>query len=136
MERLDIGAVESVLCANVRDKGVVTMTGCGHPGVLNLLNFARSRFRDDTLYGCYGGLHLSIFDTWKPEFDDIIEQVKAFRIEKMGCNHCTGWMWAETAATRGVPIITGTDTYKTYPKQSTAAKGSNAFLANGDCVTF
>jgi replication protein C-like len=41
-------------------------------------------------------------------------------MEKMGCNHCTGWMWAEKAITHGVPIVKGTDAYLSYPKQSTA----------------
>ena len=127
---------ENVLYFNVKDKGIVTVTGCGHPGIINLLNFARDTFKDNRLYGCYGGLHLSIFDTWKPEFDDIIEDVKASGMEKMGCNHCTGWMWAEKAITHGVPIVKGTDAYLSYPKQSTAAKGSHAFLGNGDSVTF
>jgi 7,8-dihydropterin-6-yl-methyl-4-(beta-D-ribofuranosyl)aminobenzene 5'-phosphate synthase len=127
---------ENVLYFNVKDKGVVTVTGCGHPGVMNLLDYARENFRDNRLYGCYGGLHLSIFDTWKPEFDDIIEEVRDSGMTKMGCNHCTGWMWAEKAASHGVPIVKGTDTYMSYPKRSTAARGSNAFLGNGDSVSF
>lgn len=127
---------ENVLYVNVADKGLVTVTGCGHPGIMNLLGFAKERIAAQGLYGCYGGLHLSIFDTWKPEFDDIIEDVKALGMEKMGCNHCTGWMWAEKAATHGVPIIKGTDAYLGYPKQSVHAKGSHAFLGNGDSVRF
>ncbi len=127
---------ENVLYFNVKDKGIVTVTGCGHPGIMNLLDFARDNFKVNRLYGCYGGLHLSIIDTWKPEFDDIIDAVKASGIEKMGCNHCTGWMWAEKAASHGVPIIKGTDAYLSYPKHSTAARGSHAFLGNGDTVTF
>ena len=127
---------ENVLYVNVADKGIVTVTGCGHPGIMNLLNFARESFAAPGLYGCYGGLHLSIFDTWKPEFDEIIDEVKQLGMEKMGCNHCTGWMWAEKAATHGVPIVKGTDAYLSFPKQSAQAKGSHAFLGNGDCVTF
>jgi 7,8-dihydropterin-6-yl-methyl-4-(beta-D-ribofuranosyl)aminobenzene 5'-phosphate synthase len=127
---------ENVLYVNVKDRGIVTVTGCGHPGIMTLLDFARDRFKQNRLYGCYGGLHLSIFDTWKPEFDQIIEDVKASGMEKMGCNHCTGWMWAEKAATHGVPIVKGTDAYLSYPKRSTAARGSHAFLGNGDSVTF
>lgn len=128
---------ENVLYFNVRDRGIVTVTGCGHPGIMTLLDFARENFRTRNLYGCYGGLHLSVFDTWKPEFDDIIDQVRASGMQKMGCNHCTGWMWAEKAATHGVPIVRGTDAFTTYPKQSTAAgKGDHAFLGNGDSVTF
>jgi hypothetical protein len=76
--------------------------------------FARDNLAAPGLYGCYGGLHLSIFDTWKPKFDSIIDEVKALGMEKMGCDHCTGWMWAEKAASHGVPIIKGTDAYLSY----------------------
>lgn len=127
---------ENVLYFNVKDKGVVTVTGCGHPGVMNLLHFAKDNFADDRLYGCYGGLHLSIFDTWKPEFDEFIDEMRDSGMEKVACNHCTGWMWAEKAARRGVPIIKGTDTYLSYPKHSSGAKGSRVFLGNGDSITF
>ncbi|MBK8211985.1 MAG: MBL fold metallo-hydrolase [Rhodospirillales bacterium] len=127
---------ENVLYVNVADKGIVTVTGCGHPGIMNLLGFARDNLAGPGLYGCYGGLHLSIFDTWKPEFDHIIDEVKALGMAKMGCNHCTGWMWAEKAESHGVPIIKGTDAYLSYSKRSTGARGSHAFLGNGDSVTF
>jgi 7,8-dihydropterin-6-yl-methyl-4-(beta-D-ribofuranosyl)aminobenzene 5'-phosphate synthase len=36
----------------------------------------------------------------------------------------------------GVPIIRGTDAYMDFPKRSAQAKGSHAFLGNGDSVTF
>jgi 7,8-dihydropterin-6-yl-methyl-4-(beta-D-ribofuranosyl)aminobenzene 5'-phosphate synthase len=127
---------ENVLYVNVADKGLVTVTGCGHPGIMNLLGFARETIAAPRLYGCYGGLHLSIFDTWKPEFDSIIDEIKQLGMEKMGCNHCTGWMWAEKAATHGVPIVKGSDAYLSYPKRSAQAKGSHAFLGNGDSVSF
>jgi 7,8-dihydropterin-6-yl-methyl-4-(beta-D-ribofuranosyl)aminobenzene 5'-phosphate synthase len=127
---------ENVLYVNVEGKGIVTVTGCGHPGIMNLLGFAKATLAAPGLYGCYGGLHLSIFDTWKPEFDSIIDEITQLGMEKMGCNHCTGWMWAEKAATHGVPIIKGSDAYLSYPKRSAQAKGSHAFLGNGDSVTF
>jgi 7,8-dihydropterin-6-yl-methyl-4-(beta-D-ribofuranosyl)aminobenzene 5'-phosphate synthase len=127
---------ENVLYVNVEGKGIVTVTGCGHPGIMNLLGFAKDRLAAPGLYGCYGGLHLSVFDCWKPEFDTIIDDVKQLGMTKMGCNHCTGWMWAEKAATHGVPIIRGTDAYLSYPKHSAHARGSHAFLGNGDSVSF
>jgi 7,8-dihydropterin-6-yl-methyl-4-(beta-D-ribofuranosyl)aminobenzene 5'-phosphate synthase len=127
---------ENVLYVNVAEKGLVTVTGCGHPGIMNLLGFARERIAAPGLYGCYGGLHLSIFDTWKPEFDQIIEDVKALGMTKMGCNHCTGRMWAEKALSHGVPLIRGTDAYLGYSKIPVNTGGSRAYLGNGDSVTF
>ncbi len=127
---------ENVLYFNVKDKGIVTVTGCCHPGILSLFAWARRNIKDYKPYGCYGGLHISLFETWDPKFDDLIRGVKAFNIEKLGCNHCTGWIWAEKAAEAGVPIVKGTDKYKSYKRQSTVAKESNVFLTNGDSVTF
>lgn len=127
---------EVVIYVHVRDKGVVTVTGCGHPGIMTLLGHARDHIAAPGLYGCYGGLHLSIFDTWKPEFDQIIDAIKALGLRKMGCNHCTGRLWAEKAATHGVPLVQGSDAYLGYPKVPRAAAGSRAFLGNGDHVEF
>jgi 7,8-dihydropterin-6-yl-methyl-4-(beta-D-ribofuranosyl)aminobenzene 5'-phosphate synthase len=127
---------ENVLYFNIKDKGIVTVTGCCHPGILSLFSYARKNFKDYQPYGCYGGLHISLFETWEPKFDDIIKGVKAFKIKKLGCNHCTGWIWAEKAAAAGVPVVKGTDKYKEYKKFSTVAKASNVFLTNGDQVVF
>ena len=45
-------------------------------------------------------------------------------------------MWAEKAATQGVPIVKGTDAYLSYPKRRAHDKGSHAFLGNGESVVF
>ncbi len=127
---------ENVLYFNVKDKGIVTVTGCCHPGILSLFSYARKNFKGYKPYGCYGGLHITLFETWDPKFDDIIKGVKAFKIQKLACNHCTGWIWAEKAAAAGVPVVKGTNKYKTYKRQSTVATTSNAFLTNGDSIVF
>lgn len=127
---------ENVLYFNVKDKGIVTVTGCCHPGILSLFSYARKNFKGYKPYGCYGGLHITLFESWDPKFDDIIKGVQAFKIQKLACNHCTGWIWAEKAAAAGVPVVKGTDKYKTYKRQSTVATASNAFLTNGDHVVF
>lgn len=127
---------ESVIYFNVKDKGIVTVTGCCHPGILTLFSEARRTFKGYQPYGCYGGLHLTLFETWDPKFDDVIRGVKSFGLKKVACNHCTGWLWAEKAAEAGIPIVKGTDKYKSYKRQSTVAKATNVFLTNGDTVTF
>jgi 7,8-dihydropterin-6-yl-methyl-4-(beta-D-ribofuranosyl)aminobenzene 5'-phosphate synthase len=127
---------ENVLYFNVKDKGVVTVTGCCHPGILSLFSYARANLKDYQPYGCYGGLHLSLFETWDPKFDDVITGVKTFQLKKVAANHCTGWLWAEKAAASGVPIVKGTDLFKTYKRQSAVARASNVYLTNGDTVIF
>ena len=127
---------ENVMYFNVKDKGVVTVTGCCHPGILTLNAWARRNIAGYQPYGCYGGLHISLFETWDPKFDDIIKGVKAFKLQKVGCNHCTGWIWAEKAAEAGVPVVKGTNKFKEYKKTSSVAKSTNVFLTNGDTVMF
>ena len=127
---------ENVLYFNVKDKGIVTVTGCCHPGILTLNAWARRNVAGYQPYGCYGGLHITLFESWDPKFDDIIKGVKAFKLQKVACNHCTGWIWAEKAAEAGVPVVKGTNKYKTYKRTSTVAKASNAFLTNGDTLMF
>jgi 7,8-dihydropterin-6-yl-methyl-4-(beta-D-ribofuranosyl)aminobenzene 5'-phosphate synthase len=127
---------ENVLYFNVKDKGIVTVTGCCHPGILSLFSYARNSFEGYKPYGCYGGLHISLFETWEPKFDDLIKGVKSFGIQKLACNHCTGWIWAEKAAQSGIPVVKGTDKFKSYKRTSTVAQASNVFLTNGDSVVF
>ena len=43
---------------------IVTVTGCCHPGILSLFSYARNNFEGYKPYGCYGGLHISLFETW------------------------------------------------------------------------
>ena len=130
---------ENVMYFKVKDKGYVTVTGCCHPGILTLINYARRNFKDgDKNYGCYGGLHISPFENWDPKMDDIIAGVKQYDMQKIACNHCTGWIWAEKAVNAGLPIVSGTDKFLSYKKVGTLAKAntSNVYTGNGDTVVF
>ncbi|MCK9230178.1 MAG: MBL fold metallo-hydrolase [Syntrophales bacterium] len=130
---------ENVMYFKIKDKGYVTVTGCCHPGILTLFNYSRRNFKDgDKNYGCYGGLHISPFEDWDPRMDDLIQGLKAMKMTKIGCNHCTGWIWAEKAAREGLAIVEGTDKNLSYKKVGTLAraKTSNVYLGNGDDIVF
>ena len=130
---------ENVMYFKVKDKGYVTVTGCCHPGILTLINYARRNFKDGkNNYGCYGGLHISPFENWDPKMDDIIAGVQQYDMKKIACNHCTGWIWAEKAVKAGLPIVKGTDKFRSYKKVGTLAKAntSNIYTGNGDTVVF
>ena len=70
--------------------------------------------------------------------DDIITGVKHYNMEKIACNHCTGWIWAEKALKSGLPIVEGTDKFRSYKKVGTLsnANTSNVYTGNGDVVVF
>jgi 7,8-dihydropterin-6-yl-methyl-4-(beta-D-ribofuranosyl)aminobenzene 5'-phosphate synthase len=49
---------EQALLINVKDKGLVVITGCAHSGIINTLKQARKMSSVDTIYAVVGGLHL------------------------------------------------------------------------------
>jgi 7,8-dihydropterin-6-yl-methyl-4-(beta-D-ribofuranosyl)aminobenzene 5'-phosphate synthase len=49
---------ENALAVNVEGKGIVLVSGCGHQGVVKLLDRARTLF-NEPVYGIVGGLHLA-----------------------------------------------------------------------------
>ncbi len=117
---------ENVLYFNIEGKGMSLMTGCGHGGVLNLLNHARETFAGgERFYALYGGLHISPFEDWSAERDAIVEAMRDYGLGKVGCNHCTGIKAVEKMITAGLPVVRGT-----------ARHGSKTemFLGNGDVL--
>ena len=50
---------EQALVARVKDKGIIVITGCGHPTVEVILEMA-GRLSDEPLYGIVGGLHFPV----------------------------------------------------------------------------
>lgn len=117
---------ENVLYAHIRDRGMAMMTGCGHGGVLNLLDYARQTFRGgDRIFALYGGLHISPLEDWDESRDQIVESLGQYGIAKLACNHCTGRQAVEKMLETGLPVMRGT-----------ARNGSQhkLFVGNGDIV--
>lgn len=70
------------------EKGLTVITGCAHPGILEILEAVRERFPDEKLYLTFGGFHLK--DSDKRLINIIVERLKEMNIEKVGPMHCTG----------------------------------------------
>jgi 7,8-dihydropterin-6-yl-methyl-4-(beta-D-ribofuranosyl)aminobenzene 5'-phosphate synthase len=106
--------------------------------MLTMLNWAARNIEGYKPYGCYGGLHIAAFENWDPKFDDIIAGAKKMQLQKLGCNHCTGWVWAQKARDSGLPIVLGSQKYKEYKKLPTTGPGAteNVYLRNGDVIVF
>lgn len=50
---------DQALIANVRGRGLVVLTGCGHAGVVNILRYARRLTGVNDVHAILGGLHLT-----------------------------------------------------------------------------
>jgi len=53
------GISEHSLIINVKDKGLVVLTGCSHPGIINILKRAMKASGVNNVYAVMGGFHIS-----------------------------------------------------------------------------
>ncbi len=83
---------------NVRDKGLVVITGCGHAGIVNILRYARELAGVDRVYAVLGGFHLAYpFDAIIPLVCDALAELDPQVIVPA---HCTGWKAVHALAAR------------------------------------
>jgi 7,8-dihydropterin-6-yl-methyl-4-(beta-D-ribofuranosyl)aminobenzene 5'-phosphate synthase len=92
---------DQAMVINVRDKGLVVLTGCGHAGLINTLQHARNATGVKDVYAVIGGFHLTgkIFE---PIINPTIEALKAIKPKVIVPQHCTGWQ-ATFQITRDFP---------------------------------
>jgi len=68
-------------------KGLIVITGCAHPGVVNIMEKAKDMFKSD-VYLVLGGFHLCWMDL--SQVKKIIRGVKKAGCRKVGPCHCSG----------------------------------------------
>ena len=49
---------DQAIVVNVRNKGLVILTGCGHAGIINTIDYAKKVTGIDKVYAVLGGFHL------------------------------------------------------------------------------
>ncbi len=69
------------------DQGLVVITGCSHPGIVNILNTAK-QLLDRQIYLVFGGFHLGEYSV--AQIGQIIQDFRALGVQKVGPTHCTG----------------------------------------------
>jgi len=81
---------DQALVANVRGKGLVVITGCGHAGVINTVRYARKLTGVDQVYAVVGGFHLAP-PAFEPNIWPTVEALAEFGPQVVVPAHCTGW---------------------------------------------
>ncbi len=69
-------------------KSLTIITGCAHPGIVNIMNMVKDRFQKEHIHFVLGGLHLK--DNPREVNLEIIEKLHGFGIRKIVPMHCTG----------------------------------------------
>ena len=81
---------DQAVVIDVRDRGLVVITGCGHAGIVNITRYARRLTGVERLHAVIGGFHLG-----GPIFEPLIPRVcadlAALAPRWVVPAHCTGW---------------------------------------------
>lgn len=69
-------------------KGLVIITGCAHPGIVDIIQRAKEVVPDSTVYLVLGGFHLSKASS--AELESIIDNFRQLGVENVAPCHCSG----------------------------------------------
>lgn len=74
------------------ERGLVILTGCAHPGIVNILNFVKNNFKK-RIYLLAGGFHL--LDKSEQQLVGICEKLRELEVERIMPCHCSGELAVE-----------------------------------------
>ena len=81
---------DQALVVNLRNKGLVVLTGCGHAGVINTVRQARALSGVDRVHAIIGGFHLS-GALFEPIIGPTVSAMHEISPDLIVPAHCTGW---------------------------------------------
>jgi 7,8-dihydropterin-6-yl-methyl-4-(beta-D-ribofuranosyl)aminobenzene 5'-phosphate synthase len=92
---------DQALIVNVRDNGLVIISGCSHAGAINVLRHAQRLTGEARIAGFLGGLHLTggIFEA---RIGPTVDALRAAAVGRVLPAHCSGWK-AVHAVARAMP---------------------------------
>ncbi len=80
---------DQAIVINVREKGLVILSGCAHSGIVNTINHARRISGVNRVWAVLGGFHLARAN--QDELDRTIGEVKKLDPQLVSPTHCTGF---------------------------------------------
>jgi 7,8-dihydropterin-6-yl-methyl-4-(beta-D-ribofuranosyl)aminobenzene 5'-phosphate synthase len=81
-----LGAIEEQSLIINTERGLVVLTGCAHPGILRIVEEARTIFKDDVLF-VMGGWH--VFSEENSQILNLISQFKNLGVSYVAPSHCS-----------------------------------------------
>jgi 7,8-dihydropterin-6-yl-methyl-4-(beta-D-ribofuranosyl)aminobenzene 5'-phosphate synthase len=81
---------DQALIMNVKNKGLIILTGCGHAGIVNTIKFAKKVTGIKKIYCVIGGFHLSGQD-YEDSIPLTIAELTRVNPQYIVPCHCTGW---------------------------------------------
>jgi 7,8-dihydropterin-6-yl-methyl-4-(beta-D-ribofuranosyl)aminobenzene 5'-phosphate synthase len=81
---------DQALIANVRDRGLVVITGCGHSGIVNIVRHAQALTGETRVAAVIGGFHLN-GPLFAHAVRPTVDALSAFAPSMIVPGHCTGF---------------------------------------------
>ncbi len=78
------------LVVNIKDKGLVIISGCAHAGIINTIRYAQQITGLTKVYAILGGFHLAGKE-FEKRIEPTVEELKEINPELIVPSHCTGW---------------------------------------------
>ena len=81
---------DQALVVNVRDRGLIVLTGCGHAGIVNIVRHAQALTGETRVYAIIGGFHLG-GPLFEPRIPATVAALAAAAPSLIVPAHCTGF---------------------------------------------
>jgi 7,8-dihydropterin-6-yl-methyl-4-(beta-D-ribofuranosyl)aminobenzene 5'-phosphate synthase len=90
---------DQALLVDIKDKGLLVLTGCGHAGIVNICRYARRLTKERPLDAGIGGFHLN-GPLFEPLIPQVLDDLAALHPSVIVPAHCTGWRAQHALAAR------------------------------------
>lgn len=116
----DVMLDDTSIIANIKDKGLVIITGCSHAGIINIVNYAKEITGVSKVEAIIGGLHL--VDAADDIINRTVEELDTMNVSWISAGHCTGFKaqatMYRTFGERFSPLHTGMEFNVSLPEPS------------------
>src|SRR5215831_13847937 len=82
---------DQAIVVNIRDKGLVILSGCGPAGIINTINYAKRLTGISKIHAVIGGFHLTGGKIYEDAIAPTISEIQKADPEWIIPCHCTGW---------------------------------------------
>jgi 7,8-dihydropterin-6-yl-methyl-4-(beta-D-ribofuranosyl)aminobenzene 5'-phosphate synthase len=81
---------DQALVVNLRGKGLVVLSGCGHAGIINTVTYAQALSGVERVHAVIGGFHLG-GDDFQDRIPAVVDAFTALQPALLAPAHCTGY---------------------------------------------
>jgi 7,8-dihydropterin-6-yl-methyl-4-(beta-D-ribofuranosyl)aminobenzene 5'-phosphate synthase len=81
---------DQAVVVNIKQKGLVIITGCGHAGIINTINYAKKVTKINKVFAVLGGFHLT-GGIYEEAIEPTIKELQKADPKYIIPCHCTGW---------------------------------------------